>query len=685
MVCKALVRGEGYWERWEVICGMLRAIWTLGLLLSLLLSACGGSGGSGGGNAGACGDLRLAGVEPSNPDLYQGQTLLLTLALVSERGFQGEVELSVLQGQQPPSWLRLSPTRTTLQIPPRGRVEKVVTLSVAPDAPLGTVSLKVGVRCGGATSSPELEVSLQANLRAPMYTFAFDNNANRQAFAALPDAVPIRGFLRVEGGPPPGEVRLEYRFSTWDGNQLVPSTDWQDGGAFALTPDQGGYQASAEVAGLWPRGLDFAVLSQRTYVTFRARVGANVLGDSKPYSIRRVDPLWLQVFPEPSVFREGAANQGMVCAVGGTYGADRDPLAWCLRKDGTPLWWVRESGTAAWAFIASTLDPAGNLYLAATPEGYGPSQVKAYRDGAPTGFALQARGLVTALAADGQNLYVGGGLYRTDLCGGSEVGFRAFVDRYDMRGSLQASYQATAEQAGEDSACQYSDANVALNSAPAEMRLVGDRLYVLLATQQKAWFETEIIDGRPTEVYYVSGAATVLRLRGSDLGVAWFWKGGGWPFGWSMYWGDSSSCRSTTRCRALTYTAVAFDVDEGAQRLAFRSWFLPFLNTETGQPLAPPPNWAHLNNLNTDYFAAFVDGGVVNAQWRNEGGRLLLEVGAPEESPPQSWGQDGLSRRRTVVLGQTGTSADAYFILRHGDELYVGGRLDGKGFLARLR
>jgi hypothetical protein len=121
---------------------MRKGVWH-GLLtgLALLLAACGGGGQP-------QPDLTLAGISPQNPTVVQGQTLTLTLIFTSQNGFQGQVSLSVTENGQSPSWLTLSPTSATLNVP-RGSQDQVnLQAQVAANAPTGPHALKIRASYG---------------------------------------------------------------------------------------------------------------------------------------------------------------------------------------------------------------------------------------------------------------------------------------------------------------------------------------------------------------------------------------------------------------------------------------------------------------------------------------------------------------------------------------------------------
>ncbi len=122
--------------------------------LALLLAACGGGA--------PPQDLALAGVSPDRPTVVQGQSVTLTLTFTSQNGFQGQVSLSVTEGGRTPSWLTLSPTSVTLNVPKGGQAQVSLQVQVAGNAPTGTHSLKLRAAYGDRTAERDLTLTVSA-------------------------------------------------------------------------------------------------------------------------------------------------------------------------------------------------------------------------------------------------------------------------------------------------------------------------------------------------------------------------------------------------------------------------------------------------------------------------------------------------------------------------------------------
>jgi hypothetical protein len=136
--------------------GMREGVWR-GLLtgLALLLAACGGGGQP-------QPDLTLAGISPQNPTVVQGETVTLTLTFTSQNGFQGQVSLSVTENGQPPSWLTLSPTSATLNVPKGDQVQVSLQVQVAANAPTGPHALKLRATYGNKVAEGDLDLTVTA-------------------------------------------------------------------------------------------------------------------------------------------------------------------------------------------------------------------------------------------------------------------------------------------------------------------------------------------------------------------------------------------------------------------------------------------------------------------------------------------------------------------------------------------
>ncbi len=133
--------------------------------LALLLAACGG---------GAPQDLTLSGVSPDSPTVAQGGNVTLTLTLASQNGFQGQVSLSVTENGQTPSWLSLSPTNATLNVPKGGQAQVSLQVQVAGNAPTGPHALKVKVSYGDKTAERDLTLTVNAPPPPPSFTLSLD-------------------------------------------------------------------------------------------------------------------------------------------------------------------------------------------------------------------------------------------------------------------------------------------------------------------------------------------------------------------------------------------------------------------------------------------------------------------------------------------------------------------------------
>lgn len=497
-----------------------------------------------------------------------------------------------------------------------------------------------------------LSLGLLASCNTPggtlTYRFTFDETANSQAFASMPEAVPIRGRLTLEGGanppPTPPQVRLQYRYVAENGNQ----GPWQDGPSLRLSPDQGGYQAEATLEGIWPTGLDVDQLRQRRSVQLRALLGNQELAISRRYPVERVNPLWVRVFREPSVFWSVELGDNRVCGVGGTAGQDKDPLAWCLDRQGQAVHEIRETGQA-WGYLGVALAGDGTIY---TLPSTGP--IRAFKDGAFTDFSLNPRGVTTVLAVDEGALYVGGALYKTNANCSVK---RLYVDRYRLADrQREASLEFDASQAREDPAwCEIN------NSAPAHLRAEGGRLYMVYAVKVGASYDSN------SKHWYFLNRMGMAALKGQDLTPLWLKEPPERSFsrstsigsvvGWFLYWGSPSNC-SVQECPALPYAVSGFDLSLEANWL-WASLAENYLNPQDGgiQGQADYPR-----------FQILLEGVRFGLNHVLSNPLPLLHLSTPIS--------------RYVVLGTEAGWVGA--VRRHHNEVYAVGEMGGKGFIARL-
>ncbi|MFN4074068.1 MAG: hypothetical protein ACK4G4_11750 [Thermus sp.] len=491
----------------------------------------------------------------------------------------------------------------------------------------------------------------------PLYRFSFDNEANSQAFGDMPDAVPIRGRLTLESGttppPTPPEVRLQYRFLAVD-NALGP---WQDGPTMRLVPDQGGFQAEATLEGIWPTGLDLQRMLQTESIQLRALLGNQVLATSSFYPFERINPLWVRVFGEPSIFVSLEVSDNLVCGVGRTRGQDPDPLAWCLNPEGQVVYEIRETGPA-WGYLDVALAEDGTVY---TLPNTGP--IRAFKDGAFTGFSLSPRGNPTTLAVGDGALFVGGALPMTN---GSCSVLRLYVDRYRLADLQQeASLVFDASQAQEDLSSQCETKN----SAPAHLWLAGGRLYMVYAVRVGAYFNS---DGDFVALNRMGMAA----LHGQTLAPVWLrppegsHRGSntvGSVAGWFLYWGSPSTCTPAHECRALAYTVRGFDLDLNANWL-WASIADKYLDPRDGSVRGDAEGYPYQILLeNTPVYLSRFS--------YDRGGNRTVGVGV-QMGTKWVW--------RYVPYGPAGDGA-VEAVRRHQDQVYFVGQVGGKAFVARLR
>ncbi|GLV49241.1 hypothetical protein TJA_23430 [Thermus sp. LT1-2-5] len=629
---------------------MRKAIWLLASGLALLLAACGGQGGGGP-------DLRLVGLSPNNPSLCPGQAVTLTLTLASQSGFQGQVTLQVTEGGQPPSWLSPTSVERTLNVPAGGQAQQTLEVAVAQDAPTGTHALKVRVTYGNRVVDGDLNLTVEACTLG----FEFDHEANQAEFQRKPDVPVVRGRLTVQGVAGPPQVRLQYRFVSTDG---TPEATWREGPPFALTRDPqnpGTYLAEAALEDFWPVGLDPDLLRTRARVQLRAVADGTLLAQSRySYPVLRANPLWVKTLGEPSRFNLVDGAGGLVCAGGQSRATSpTQGLAWCLDEAGNPQALYREP--AATDLRAVAVAPDGTLYTLGWD-----GQVRAYRNGSPTGLAFEARGIPTTLATDGQSLYVGGAVpvsYR-DSGGFSCSALRFYVERFSPQGQSLKDFQGTPEQArevDENGNCYRSGGP--LNSSPNVLRVEGDTLYMYYVTRVSARQDSnQDWDGL--------GQLNAMRLNALSLSPVWAWKDGfdnqrSSSKGWFVYW----PCNGL-ECDALYYTLYGFDLDPA------QGWMTgshaPILDLQTGNVMASDPS-------DSGRFPVFLGGNRLDLYPSTSDPTYTVLLYSILLNP----GPSPLYHTVSFVLGPAGGSVE--MLRRFGDQVYAVGVLGGKGFIARLR
>jgi hypothetical protein len=358
--------------------------------LALLLAACGGGGQP-------QPDLTLAGISPQNPTVVQGETVTLTLTFTSQNGFQGQVSLSVTENGQPPSWLTLSPASTTLNVP-RGRQDQVnLQVQVAGNAPTGPHALKLRASYGDKVAERDLTLTVNAFLRATL-------DWTPLAQAAGPDGSdgPIALSGTLEGTPSaPLKLQVSYRPK---GGDWGP---WQETGQVQV---QGG-QITATLPGLeLPMGLDELGKGVRV----RLVAGDQALAQSPELLLQRFQPLWRASLSEAnSLLQEFSAAGSLACGYWDAFDGVRRKLYCFDPATGNPAWSYDLPLAPRDVFVAGD----GRVFVG------GDSNLQA-RVLVLQGGTLLAQynlsadfAVVTALALEGDTLYVGGSRYVQAPCG----------------------------------------------------------------------------------------------------------------------------------------------------------------------------------------------------------------------------------------------------------------------------
>jgi len=358
--------------------------------LALLLAACGGGGQP-------QPDLTLAGISPQNPTVVQGQTLTLTLTFTSQNGFQGPVSLSVLEGGQPVSWLSPNSVQRNLNVPRGQQVQETLEVQVAANAPTGPHALKLRATYGNQTAERDLTLTVNAFLRATL-------DWTPLAQAAGPDGSdgPIALSGTLEGTPSaPLKLQVSYRPK---GGDWGP---WQEAGQVQV---QGG-QITATLPGLeLPVGLDGLGKGVRV----RLVAGDQALAQSPELLLQRFQPLWRASLSEAnSPLQEFSAAGSLACGYWDPFDGVRRKLYCFDPATGNPAWSYDLPLAPRDVFVAGD----GRVFVG------GDSNLQA-RVLVLQGGTLLAQydlsadfALVTALALEGDTLYVGGSRYVQAPCG----------------------------------------------------------------------------------------------------------------------------------------------------------------------------------------------------------------------------------------------------------------------------
>ncbi|WP_428719950.1 hypothetical protein [Thermus sp.] len=193
--------------------------------LALLLAACGGQtgggsgGGGGGGGGGSSPTFTLSDPNPSSLSVSQGGTATFQVTLASQNGFQGQVTLSLADGQDPvPQGLAISATDPSpISLQAGGSVSVTATVSAGQGVAPAIYRLKVRAEGGSVVQEKPLSVqvvqppSFDFSLNTPSVTTARDPSlrGNNRVSFTLTAQNGFRGTVDLslvdeQGNPVPG-------------------------------------------------------------------------------------------------------------------------------------------------------------------------------------------------------------------------------------------------------------------------------------------------------------------------------------------------------------------------------------------------------------------------------------------------------------------------------------------------
>jgi len=528
--------------------------------LTLTVSAPGGGGSP---------DFTIS-LNPTSLTVQQGSSGTTQLTLTPQNGFTGPVSLALVAGQdQVPQGLTLSPD--TVQVGTSS-----LTLSAQSTTPTGTYRLKVRGTSGSLVKEVDLTLTVTAPLRVTL-------DWTPLAQAAGPDGSdgPIALSGTLEGTPSaPLKLQVSYRPK---GRDWGP---WQEAGQVQV---QGG-QITATLPGLeLPVGLD--ELGKKVRV--RLVAGDQALAQSPELLLQRFQPLWRASVSEANrPLQELSAAGSLACGYWDPFDGVRRKLYCFDPATGNPAWSYDLPLAPRDVFVAGD----GRVFVG------GDSNFQA-RVLVLQGGTLLAQydlsadfAVVTALALEGDTLYVGGSRYVQAPCGSTTRQIlRVRFAKYRVAGSFltrlalhdptpQDLQEITSPNGCTGSGDDYSPYN--WSSTPA-LRLEGGKVYAVFSVGL-VWTGSDLSDSsclgflrldaatfardwltRPTR-QGANGEASWSR----ECSSSWTWSG------WYFYIG------SAPPAPAIWYALRSFDLD--ATRLFASSTGSEALLKETGGVVPVP-------------------------------------------------------------------------------------------------
>ena len=514
-------------------------------------------------------------LNPTSLTVQQGSNGQTTLTVTPQNGFTGTVSLSLVAGQdQVPQGLSLSPQ--SVQVSGTSPVNQSLTLSAQPTTPTGTYRLKVRGTSGSLVKEVDLTLTVTAPLRVTL-------DWTPLAQAAGPDGSdgPIALSGTLEGTPSaPLKLQVSYRPK---GRDWGP---WQEAGQVQV---QGG-QITATLPGLeLPVGLD--ELGKKVRV--RLVAGDQALAQSPELLLQRFQPLWRASVSEANrPLQELSAAGSLACGYWDPFDGVRRKLYCFDPATGNPAWSYDLPLAPRDVFVAGD----GRVFVG------GDSNFQA-RVLVLQGGTLLAQydlsadfAVVTALALEGDTLYVGGSRYVQAPCGSTTRQIlRVRFAKYRVAGSFltrlalhdptpQDLQEITSPNGCTGSGDDYSPYN--WSSTPA-LRLEGGKVYAVFSVGL-VWTGSDLSDSsclgflrldaatfardwltRPTR-QGANGEASWSR----ECSSSWTW------FGWYFFIG------SAPPAPAIWYALRSFDLD--ATRLFASSTGSEALLKETGGVVPVP-------------------------------------------------------------------------------------------------
>ena len=509
-------------------------------------------------------------LNPTSLTVQQRGSNSTQLTITLQNGFTGTVSLSLVAGQdQVPQGLTLSPD--TVQVGTSS-----LTLSAQSTTPTGTYRLKVRGTSGSLVKEVDLTLTVTAPLRVTL-------DWTPLAQAAGPDGSdgPIALSGTLEGTPSaPLKLQVSYRPK---GRDWGP---WQEAGQVQV---QGG-QITATLPGLeLPVGLD--ELGKKVRV--RLVAGDQALAQSPELLLQRFQPLWRASVSEANrPLQELSAAGSLACGYWDPFDGVRRKLYCFDPATGNPAWSYDLPLAPRDVFVAGD----GRVFVG------GDSNFQA-RVLVLQGGTLLAQydlsadfAVVTALALEGDTLYVGGSRYVQAPCGSTTRQIlRVRFAKYRVAGSFltrlalhdptpQDLQEITSPNGCTGSGDDYSPYN--WSSTPA-LRLEGGKVYAVFSVGL-VWTGSDLSDSsclgflrldaatfardwltRPTR-QGANGEASWSR----ECSSSWTWSG------WYFYIG------SAPPAPAIWYALRSFDLD--ATRLFASSTGSEALLKETGGVVPVP-------------------------------------------------------------------------------------------------